>query len=109
MNKSARRLIVAHDRIDRSPGLFRMLDANGWSAGSNRGGALHSDVRAEPCSSLRRRPLHIEAGAIRATRARVTTTPNSWSGLYCTSYADERLVTDRRTEFYDARRYWCGD
>jgi hypothetical protein len=33
---------------------------------------------------------------------------DSWNGLYCTSYADERLVTDRRTVFYDARRYWCG-
>jgi hypothetical protein len=32
----------------------------------------------------------------------------TWHGLYCTSYADERLVTDRRTVFYDARRYWCG-
>src|SRR5262249_45903418 len=31
-----------------------------------------------------------------------------WHGVYCTSYADERLVTDRRTVFYDARRYWCG-
>jgi hypothetical protein len=31
-----------------------------------------------------------------------------WNGLYCTSYADERLATDTRTVFYDARRYWCG-
>jgi hypothetical protein len=31
-----------------------------------------------------------------------------WKGLYCTSYADERLVSDTRTVFYDARRYWCG-
>ena len=29
-------------------------------------------------------------------------------GLYCTSYADERLTTDTRTVSYDARRYWCG-
>jgi hypothetical protein len=31
-----------------------------------------------------------------------------WNGLYCTSYAAERLMTDRRTVFYDDRRYWCG-
>jgi hypothetical protein len=31
-----------------------------------------------------------------------------WNGLYCTSYAAERLVTDRRTVFYDDRRYWRG-
>jgi hypothetical protein len=31
-----------------------------------------------------------------------------WDGLYCTSYAAERLVTDKRTVFDDNRRYWCG-
>jgi hypothetical protein len=31
-----------------------------------------------------------------------------WNGLYCTSYADERIATDSRTVFYDDRRYWCG-
>jgi hypothetical protein len=31
-----------------------------------------------------------------------------WNGLYCTSYAAERLVTDRRTVVYDDRTYWCG-
>jgi hypothetical protein len=32
----------------------------------------------------------------------------AWNGLYCTSYADERLVTDTRTVFYKAMRFWCG-
>src|SRR5262245_12330728 len=32
----------------------------------------------------------------------------AWQGLYCTSYAAERLATDKRTVFDDARRYWCG-
>jgi hypothetical protein len=32
----------------------------------------------------------------------------AWNGLYCTSYADERLATDTRTVFSDERRYWCG-
>jgi hypothetical protein len=31
-----------------------------------------------------------------------------WNGLYCTSYAAERLATDTRTVFNDGRRYWCG-
>ena len=31
-----------------------------------------------------------------------------WNGLYCTSYAYERLTTDTRTVSYDGRRYWCG-
>jgi hypothetical protein len=29
-------------------------------------------------------------------------------GLYCTSYADERLASDTRTVVYDGRTYWCG-
>jgi hypothetical protein len=32
----------------------------------------------------------------------------AWKGLYCTSYAPERLATDTRTVFNDDRRYWCG-
>jgi hypothetical protein len=32
----------------------------------------------------------------------------AWKGLYCTSYAAERLATDTRTVFNDDRRYWCG-
>lgn len=31
-----------------------------------------------------------------------------WHGLYCTSYAAERLVTDTRTLFYKNYRFWCG-
>jgi hypothetical protein len=30
-----------------------------------------------------------------------------WNGLWCTSYADERLATDTKTVSWDSRTYWC--
>jgi hypothetical protein len=30
-----------------------------------------------------------------------------WHGLYCTSYADERLPSDTKTVVYEGRTYWC--
>jgi hypothetical protein len=30
-----------------------------------------------------------------------------WRGLYCTSYADERLPGDTKTVVYGGRTYWC--
>jgi hypothetical protein len=30
-----------------------------------------------------------------------------WHGLYCTSYADERLPSDTKTVVYGGRTYWC--
>ena len=31
----------------------------------------------------------------------------AWNGLWCTSYADERLPEDTRTVHWDGRTYWC--
>jgi endonuclease YncB( thermonuclease family) len=30
-----------------------------------------------------------------------------WNGLWCTSYANERLASDTETVVYDGRTYWC--
>ena len=30
-----------------------------------------------------------------------------WHGLYCTSYADERLPSDTKAVVYQGRTYWC--
>src|SRR5205814_1586550 len=30
-----------------------------------------------------------------------------WNGLWCTSYADERLPSDTKTVVWDGRTYWC--
>lgn len=30
-----------------------------------------------------------------------------WNGLWCTSYANERLPSDSKTVMYEGRTYWC--
>src|SRR5438552_2651499 len=31
-----------------------------------------------------------------------------WNGLWCTSYADERLPADTKTVHWEGRTYWCN-
>lgn len=54
-----------------------------------------------PAASSHRDPCHLEHACPSDHHT------YTWNGLYCTSYADERLPNDTRTVVWQGRTYWC--